>query len=403
MLQKPLEKITSKDVDVFVSQTRLQESASLDYKRDYDFKTSKEEFLEDVCAMANFGGGHILVGVDELIDSDGKKTGYPEKRPRGAKAFQKEVAEDTLHNRIEPKVGSQVEIQSIEGGWDDGPVFVVRVGFTGNSPHCITKGKRRTFYKRSGTKSEPMDINQIRDAFIQSSSITSVLEAFHKERVRKIQDDQLTYRLEQSPGVVLLHVVPIGFFSSGQHLSLHSTPNLLPPGGGSSFGMINNFDGKISFAGDISPNGDGIYSYVQLFRNGVFEALETGLVYKPRNSEELAVGALRVEASALKSLVQASTFFSSSTELEGPYILLLSVFGVGGTFIPPPDAFGRHGIHRIEHNHLLFPHLRVDTLRDEDSYPHMMRPLFDMLWQSSGWAGSRSFDRESGAYTQIWR
>jgi len=245
MLHAPLDQITEQDVDRFVANAKLPESAVLDYKRDYDLRSSKgkKAFLADVCAFANNGGGHIIVGVDELRDEEDLKTGLPAAPPRGAKTFDKSIAEDVLHASVDPRIGSFVEIQAVPGQWEEGPVYVVRVRRTWNPPHCVTTGDQRTYYRRSGTKSEPMTTDQIRDAFVGTADLGKQIRAFHRDRVQRVLDGKTTFVLAESNGRSIVHVVPLSFFASGDRLPLDNVPQLSPSSGeGGTWSPVPNFE-----------------------------------------------------------------------------------------------------------------------------------------------------------------
>lgn len=399
MLQTRLDQITEQDVNRFVADTRLPESAVLDYKRDFDLSSSKgkKAFLADVCAFANNGGGHIIVGVDELRDEGEEKTGLPVAPPRGAKAFNKSVAEDVVHASIEPRIGSFVEIQPVPGQWGDGPIYVVRVQRTWNPPHCVTSGDQRTYYRRSGTKSEPMTTDQIRDAFVGAADLGERIARFHLDRVQRVVDGGTTFPLSdnaESRGRTIVHVVPLSYFASGDRLALDNVPTLKPSRRCSGWDPpIPNFDGKIAYAG--KPVAD---SHIQLFRNGVVELVDTGIVAEWKG--EQALNPNHVESEVLHALEQASTFFESQAELHAPYAMHLTLVDVKGSVIPATEMRDTRHAHPIELDRLSFPDLRIDDVTGD--LPTLLRPLFDILWQAGGRNRSFNYDPETGEYKNGW-
>lgn len=391
MLRTPFDQINEVVVRDFVSKTRLPETASLDYKRDYDLGDSKGKkgLLADICAFANNGGGTIVVGVDEERDGSGQKTGLPVDQPGGAKTFDKSIAEDLIHACIEPRVGSFVRIQTVPGSWADGPVHIIRVERTWNPPHCVRTNELRAFYRRSGAKSEPMDMNQIREAFVGAAMLGDQIRAFHRNRVQRVLNGKTTFALAEKRGRSIVHVVPLGYFASGDRLPLDNVPLLSPSSGeGGTWSPVPNFDGRIAYAG--RPE---VTSYLQVFRHGAVEGVNTDLVYE----DDLKLRVRQIELDVLRTVRQASKFFESQPGLEPPCLVMLSVVGIEATYIPPPNpGYDTSHVHKIELDHLEFPDVQIDDLASDVA--HLMKPTFDILWQSSGWTTSLSFDKE-GRFT----
>ncbi len=401
MLKKPIDHISALDINQFASQAVLPETAILDYKRDYDLSNSKGKkgFLADICAFANNGGGHILVGIDEARDEKNQKTGLPENPPRGAKAFNKSVAEDVIHSSIDPRLGSFVKIQAIHDKWQDGPVYVIHVQKTWNPPHCVTSSEQRTFYRRSGTKSEPMNLDQIRDSFVESLTLGERIRSFHRERVRSVLSGGTTFfPLEgnhSSKGRTIVHVIPLSFFASGNRLNLDNVPSMKASRkGDTTFALIPNFDGRIAYTGHPAAS-----SYIQMFRHGIVETFDTDLVYE--EGDQLGLRAYQIEVNVLKTLVQANTFFESQSDVEPPYSVMFSVMGVKGSCILSPNiSFDASQTHNIERDRLELPDVQIDDLTGD--VEQLMRPVFDILWQASGWPKSLSYNK-SGHYKIPWR
>ncbi|MFN3242957.1 MAG: helix-turn-helix domain-containing protein [Planctomycetota bacterium] len=393
MLRTPLDQIEEETIRHFVAKTKLPETASLDYKRDYDLRDSKGKkgLLADICAFANNGGGHILVGVDEQRDATGAKTGMPVDQPSGARWFDQSVAENLIHASIEPRIGNFVRIQAVQGSWADGPVYVIKVDRTWNPPHSVTSSERRTFYRRSGANSEPMDMNQIRDAFSAAATLADRARAFHRERVQLVLSGKTTFPLVQERGRSIVHVLPLSFFASGERLPLDNVPLLCPSSGaGGSWSPVPNFDGRIAYAGRPEAT-----SYLQVFRHGAVEGVNTDLTYEER--DRLGFRVRQVELDVLTTVEQAQKFFDSQPDLGPPCLVMLSVVGIEGTFIPPPNpGYDTSHIHTIELDHLGVLDVQLDDLAGE--VEQVLRPTFDVLWQSSGWPKSLSFD-DSGRFT----
>lgn len=401
MLHGRRDDITAEEVTQFVAQTRLPESAVLDYKRDYDLSNEKGKraFLADLCAFANNGGGHIVIGIDEERGEDSEKTGLPVSPPSGAKLFDRSIAENILDDLIDPKIGSMVEIHEVDGGWE-GSVYIVRIGRSWNPPHCVQGREGRKYFRRSGTKSDPMTTDQIRELFIRAADLGGRVAQFHHDRVQQIVGGGTTFPLqgdEGERGHVITHVVPLSFFASGDFLALVDDPGLRPQWRCGRHPMVPNFDGWVSYAGEA-----GADTHVQVFRNGAVEIVEAGIAKTHNHRDVLRQN--QVECHVIHAVREALRLRDAFPDLLAPWSLHVTLDGVAGSIIPVTEIRWLRGIHAIELDHLRFPDLRLEEVAVSDlrTIVNTLRPIFDMLWPASGWPRSLNYDPETGSYDNGW-
>jgi len=145
-----------------------QETATLDLKSGFDSSNNGDwcELLKDIVAMANSGGGRIIIGLND----DGSPSGICSLKSH---AIDPAVFVDKIHSytgvhfagvstQIESHVGTSVTVLVI----GDAPVPLV-FGKAGN--YQPTEGKQRsafnqgTLYVRHGAKSEPATSDDMRD------------------------------------------------------------------------------------------------------------------------------------------------------------------------------------------------------------------------------------------------
>src|SRR6185295_15061478 len=130
-------------------------------------KSEKRDLLADISAFANADGGDILFGVREKIE-DGKNTGLPEAflGLRGANIDQEILRlQNLIRDGLEPSL--QVEMRAVPG-FEQGPVLVVRVPQSWNSPHMIKSSP--CFYVRSNNGNNPLGVQEIRQVFLLSQT-----------------------------------------------------------------------------------------------------------------------------------------------------------------------------------------------------------------------------------------
>ena len=79
ILGKRADQLNADDIKRLV-QNQVQETKSLDYKRELKLGQDKErkEFLFDITSMFNTEGGCLIFGIEERKDNKGQNTGTPE-------------------------------------------------------------------------------------------------------------------------------------------------------------------------------------------------------------------------------------------------------------------------------------------------------------------------------------
>lgn len=223
MIQKSFDDITKPDVDALIANS-VNESKTLEYKQELPGNTdaNRKEFLADVSSFANASGGDILFGVKAAVNDDGKATGAPEGvLPVGDTTADeaKLRLEEIVRNGISPRL--PVQIREIEGWGNDGQGFVVllRIPNSFASPHVVSfKGGSR-FYSRNSAGKYPLDVDELRSAFLATDSQAERIKQFRQERLGKIIADETPVVLS-TPHRLVLHVIPIASFLNNQRLDL---------------------------------------------------------------------------------------------------------------------------------------------------------------------------------------
>jgi predicted HTH transcriptional regulator len=107
---------------------QAREGPHLEFKRELPGAWTsdvKQEFLADVVAFANSGGGDLVFGIEE--DGDARAAAL---RPSGLGDVDFEVRrlQDFLLNSVEPRLpGVEVHAITVSSVDAEGPIFVVRV------------------------------------------------------------------------------------------------------------------------------------------------------------------------------------------------------------------------------------------------------------------------------------
>jgi hypothetical protein len=385
MIDIPLEKITFTDIDRFVRE-KWPEGKTVDYKRDtYGGKDDdKKELLKDVSSFANTLGGDIIIGVDE---DKGVPTGVP---GVALPDIDKEKLrlEGIIRQGLEPRVEFGIGHVLTPSA---NVVIIIRVKESLLFPHRVVfQGKFGEFWARSSAGKFSMDTDELRRAFTLSDSIYEQIRVFRHKRVTQVTAGETPIPLMVG-GKVILHLIPISSFRSRQVFDVANMPQLctqFPPMAASGWDHRLNLDGHVSYCGGTS--GGGCRSYTQFFRNGTVEAVLTDVV-----REEKQEGKLLLAEYYERTLTQKYQFFKHllsglrEVGVEPPVWCLLTVIGVKGARIPTYDYFPDEN-RAIDRDILMLPESVIDDFSVESAA--VLRPLFDLVWNASGFSRSFNFD-----------
>ena len=364
----------------------VHEDRELDYKEALADQSpdSHRNFLYDASALANAAGGLLIFGVREGRDGAGKPTGEPEEAV-GLANFNQDAEilrlDSMLRDGIEPRIpGIRPHVVP---GLKYGPALVLPVPKSWAGPHMVTYGGMARFYTRNNRGNEPMNYHQIREAFAASSSVIEKARQFREERIQKIAvgaglPTELAGRARS-----VLHLIPlstIGVPDAVDILRPRRERDLLPPPGWHSIdssGDNLNFDG---FARTVRQ-----FSYAQIFRSGAIEAVDS----HPLNNAS-SIPWPTFEREVLEQIVRYLKCLDA-LGCDPPIGVALTLVNVQGFHITtegPPSLSG----HGLDREILGIPEVVAESF--DIDVPTLMRPVFDVLWQSCGRERSYSYNAE---------
>lgn len=239
------------------------------------------------------------------------------------------------------------------------------------------------FFSRSSAGKFQLDVTEIRGNILASHAHQNRLKSFLLERFATISSKETPVRVEDGI-VVALHVMPISSIATDDAIELSSLKNdqRLQPMYTDSWGYRFNFDGWLvhSSYSDSKP----ATSYIQVFRNGAIESVMSYGEDEERNIpslhlEEMILGAARRYINLLDDLGKPP-----------PLIVRVSLFQVKGARLAVKSGrFFPDREYKIESNELLLPEILLDS---SEMLEKSMKPIFDVLWQTAGHAGSINFE-----------
>jgi len=396
MIHKPFELIDKEDVLALVS-NQIPEGRMLEYKEQLpgDSDGERKEFLVDVSSFANAAGGDILYGVPELRDQDRKATGTPASAIGLADINADQVIgrlENMARDGIAPRI-SGIRMKPILG-FSKGPVILIRIPKSWAAPHMVTLKSDSRFHSRNSRGKYPLDVTEIRSAFALSEALPDRIRRFRDERIARIVADETPVPLLPNPKTVL-HILPIAALDPTTRLDVVAAKDRvqsLHPMCGGPFALRYNFDGLLSVANSRNES-PTCPAYAQLFRSGAIEAVEALML--ALHSHDKSVPADLFEQRLVSDLVDYLKF-EQDLGVEPPIFVMLSLLGVRDYTIQTRYRYYETENLPIDRDVLLLPDILVDdyAARGED----LLRPAFDALWQSAGWAGSKNY-KDDGTWT----
>jgi hypothetical protein len=194
---------------------------------------------------------------------------------------------------------------------------------------------------------------------------------------------------------IVSHIVPFGAFDPAVRIDVASIPDdqidLLTPlyTQRLKYSQRYNFDGCLTYA-DIQDS-PSTYSYLQIFRNGIIEAVEASLLNIEQDKRLLISPFERELLKTTPKFIQLQEYLG----VEPPLLVMLTLLGVSDYIIPVDPVRFKQPRHPIDRDVLLIPEVLVESFQYKIS--QIMRPIFDAVWNAAGWAGSLNFD-ETGTW-----
>lgn len=395
---KPFDEISADDIRSLVSGD-VPEDRYLDYKQELPNENRVGEFLKDVCAFANAAGGYIVYGIEEELDAKKQPTGFPKCVCGVGKVANDEAIKFAWQQRaldahlIEPRLIPPPEFRIIEIE-DAKKVMVVHVPKSRYAPHWAKYrdfasdggGTRRvfvkTFFVRHDNASIPMDINEVRVAFVDAQSTPQRMSDLRHERAALVLADEAPLSLLDGFTIVL-HLIPFAALRpDAPSYDLTGVKQGLMPLTGSDVRYVRpDFEGLLYHSHE---SGGGEKGYCQVFQDG--GTIEMVLSSPPSSdaNQSHAISSPWFEQRVCNSVASALTFFSELGVQPPIYIGLSLLRAKSRAMMTYGMECGltRSRIDPINRETLLIPPVTVESLAD-DAY-QFMRPVFDRIWRASG-------------------
>jgi|SRR5690554_294328 len=376
------DKIQEADIKRLV-ENQIQESSNLDYKKELSISKDKDkkEFLFDVTAMYNTDGGCLVFGIEEEKDKDNQNTGKP-KEITGIEIQNSDKLiqqiEDIIKNCTEPSI-NQLIINELKV--DGETVLILGIPKGLGLPSMVTYNQTNKFYKRRNSGKFAVDVYELNNMFMQNQVLKEKANDFRKDRIKAVLNQESIPNLEVENSF-FVHIIPFGFldnhivdFSKAEKDRVLDMRPLYSNG----WDKMYNIDGYATFA--TSFDRQKVTSYNQIFRNGVYEVYTSELFYENRNGKKAFDGRSMIEET-IRSVDEGLKVLNA-LQFEPPFLISFSFHNVLGKVLDNDRSYYNR---EFKQNEIAFPLILVPTY-ETDIYSSL-KPNFDILWQSFGFAKS---------------
>lgn len=382
MIRKSLYDIKIADVHAFVAE-QYPEGKTLEYKRDFyrlsggtpdQDRKQHVELLKDISSFANTMGGDLMIGIDESAGLPTNVCGIP---VSDLDALKLRIT-DIVDRGLQPRIAISIHgVESAPGQY----VLIIRILRSMVGPHRVVfRGENGEFFARSSAGVVRMDTSDLRQAFNLSGSIYSQIRDFRKERVTEIAAGR-TPIVVAGKTKLICHLIPLESYAARINIepAVFDTFTLWPFSSVSGCTPRFNMDGMVSF-----DNGHGerpSTGYVQIYRNGIIEAVADNVVFfHPQDPEKKRpYFSTDVIGKLLKYL---PTYLAALKNLSipPPIWCYITLIGMEGVEMYPESSLS--GGNPIDRDVLYMP--EIEITEPAPKCDALLKPVFDMLWNAAG-------------------
>lgn len=374
-----LESLTESDLQGLIAGA-VPEGRRIEYKRDLPGTNdeAKREFLADVTSFANAAGGDLLYGIDE---DGGQAGGIP--GVSGDADAEILRLETIIRTGVDPRIpGVHLRAVPLASG---GFVLVIRVPQSWALPHMVTFRNLSRFFSRTSAGKYQLDVAELRSLFARSADAGEQIRRFRDERLARIVAGEGAFPMSGS-ALTVLHLIPMRMADPASRFDvreLHRQRISLPPLYAGGWDSRYNLDGFVTW----SPGIGHKTSYVQVFRHGAIEVVESAML-EPHTTNPAIPGELLAEQ--LREYVPKYLEVQRRMGVDPPIVLLLTLLGVKGYRL----AVGRDWSYRgsmIDRDVIPAPESIMDDW--PDNVASLLRPALDGIWNAAGYAECSFYDK----------
>lgn len=376
--KEKIKSITEIELNALV-ENQIPEGRTLEYKQMVLFtnREEKREFLADISSFANSQGGIIIIGVSENkglpISIDGMEIIDVDKELL--------TIENLIRDNIEPRIIG-IEFHTVKLS-NDKVVLLISIPNSYVKPHVVNFSGHWRFYSRNSVGKYPLDLNEVKSAVISAESQAEKLQKFRLDRINKIISGDIPVNMNDKPKMVV-HLIPAYTFDKNIKFDIYNyfAKNTPPsPISASGWNHKSNFDGIITFS-DWADASGVVRTYMQLFKNGIIEAVDSTLL-RERQENKKYIPSVAYEERIIKSVTKYLGILKN-VEVPLPLFFTLSFHGINEYYLAVDESkFWSFDTQYIDRNDLIIPEVMIDEYHV--NVAKVLKPVFDSVWNSAGW------------------
>lgn len=357
------------------------EKTSLEFKEILNISSDAEkgELLADLSSFANANWWDIIYGIRE---ESGIAT---EIVPMSIPLADIDAFKLKINSIVSAGIEPRIDFDILEIAVPENPnqyVFLIRVKQSWLPPHRViftNAGKPKwQFYMRTWINKIPMDITDLRKAFLFSETISQKAQKFKQSRIKALSFNFPAWML-------VLHIMPLRSFSDTPPTNFKTITEKLA----TSQEMILPIRSKVKDA-QINFEWLKYYSssntnFIQFYRNGIIESVSSKWILPKENIPYIPH--ISFESEIIKA-VSLYTRFLQSIEVECPLLISTTMIWFNGCRMEE-DIFG-DSFNGIEHQVLELPNILLESYGT--SVDSLLHPTFDMIWNACWHSHSTNFD-----------
>lgn len=372
---KPIDQVTVQDLRQ-LEQFGTMENRRLEFKRQLPENLKgdgKWKFFKAITAFANTDGGTILYGVDETPERTAKVVGFPCTDPDGLK----NTLTTLIERYVEPKLyGYQIEMIQLENGLY---VLGIDVPKSWNAPHAvrINDGTYR-FHVRKNTSNVTLDALDIRELILANMALQDKIRGFLEARLVALATGETPAPLHQEAKIIL-HLIPVSAFQKGNQIDISTmleNRGYLHPLGNPGCSHRINLEGLLGYY-----EGRRGGSYIQVYRNGIIESVETSSVNREYEQGLYVIPCEDMVRQYIQSL-RSYLHFYQKTDIHGPIYGFFTLQGVKEVHLPAPENFFERIGPAFGRDTLRLPEMVIEDL--DTPVEELLKVPMDALWNAGG-------------------
>lgn len=382
MINKQIDEINEEDIENLIL-NREMEGKTLEYKRDFPDNTnsSKKKFLASIASFANSIGGDLIFGVEEDRDT-GEPTNHEGVECQNSDQEVLRLVQ-LIRDGIEPIIPTNIIKTKVITQVNSKVILLVRIARSHMRPHRIKFQKSHKFYSRASNGIVLMGVQELRTEFMGAQLTKDRIKSFLEERVALINSNDgfipILWRAR-----VCIHILPIMSFESTVRLEVEGlrSKSWPPIYSGSGYSNRINIDGILSYR----MEGSGCSTYVEVFKNGIVEAVESYML--EASSDMKLIPTPDFEIHLIKG-IELYLQNISELDIERPYFLFITLLGVKGYRI---RIFGSNYTEGIDRDILFLPEILI--AENDIEVEKLLKVPFDALFNALGLERHNNYDAD---------